>query len=63
MQTLRTPDDAFADLPDFPFAPHYVEVEDGEGGTIRIHHLDEGPADAAPVLLMHGEPTWSYLYR
>ena len=63
MQTLRTPDDAFADLPDFPFAPHYVEVDDGEGGTIRIHHLDEGPADAAPVLLMHGEPTWSYLYR
>lgn len=63
MQTLRTPDDAFADLPDFPFEPHYVEVDDGEGGTIRIHHLDEGPADAAPVLLMHGEPTWSYLYR
>jgi haloalkane dehalogenase len=63
MQTLRTPDDAFADLPDFPFEPHYVEVDDGEGGTIRIHHLDEGPTDAAPVLLMHGEPTWSYLYR
>ncbi|MCO8125683.1 haloalkane dehalogenase [Acidimicrobiia bacterium EGI L10123] len=63
MQTLRTPDDAFADLPDFPFEPHYVEVDDGEGGTLRIHHLDEGPADAAPVLLMHGEPTWSYLYR
>ncbi|HSP04693.1 MAG TPA: haloalkane dehalogenase [Acidimicrobiales bacterium] len=63
MQTLRTPDDAFAGLPDFPFEPHYVEVDDGEGGTIRIHHLDEGPADAAPVLLMHGEPTWSFLYR
>ncbi|HSP02190.1 MAG TPA: haloalkane dehalogenase [Acidimicrobiales bacterium] len=63
MQTLRTPDGAFADLPDFPFEPHYVEVDDGEGATLRIHHLDEGPADAAPVLLMHGEPTWSYLYR
>ena len=63
MQTLRTPDDAFAGLPDFPFDPHYVEVDDGEGGTLRVHHLDEGPADAAPVLLMHGEPTWSYLYR
>jgi haloalkane dehalogenase len=63
VQTLRTPEDAFADLPDFPFEPHHVEVDDGEGGTIRVHHLDEGPADAAPVLLMHGEPTWSFLYR
>lgn len=63
MQTLRTPDEAFADLPDFAFEPHYVEVDDGEGGTLRVAHLDEGPADAAPVLLMHGEPTWSFLYR
>ncbi|HEX4903742.1 MAG TPA: haloalkane dehalogenase [Acidimicrobiales bacterium] len=63
MQTLRTPDERFADLPDFPFEPHYVEVDDGDGGTLRVHHLDEGPRDAAPVLLMHGEPTWSYLYR
>ena len=59
MNVLRTPDERFADLPDFPFAPHYVELADG----LRVHHLDEGPADAAPVLLMHGEPTWSYLYR
>jgi len=63
MQTLRTPDERFADLPDFPFAPHHVEVDDGEGGTLRVHHLDEGPTDAPPVLLMHGEPTWSFLYR
>jgi haloalkane dehalogenase len=63
MEKLRTPDDRFEGLPDFPFAPHYVEVDDGEGGTLRVHHLDEGPADAPPVLLMHGEPTWSYLYR
>jgi haloalkane dehalogenase len=63
METLRTPDEAFAALPDFPFEPHYVEVDDGEGGTLRVHHLDEGPADAPPVLLMHGEPTWSFLYR
>ncbi|CAN5634617.1 haloalkane dehalogenase [soil metagenome] len=63
MQTVRTPDEQFADLPDFPFAPHYVEVDDGEGGTLRVHHLDEGPADAPPVLLMHGEPTWAFLYR
>ncbi len=63
MQTLRTPDERFADLPDWPYAPHYVEVDDGEGGSLRIHHVDEGPADAAPILLMHGEPTWAYLYR
>ncbi len=63
MKTVRTPDEHFADLPDFPFSPHYVEVDDGEGGTLRIHHLDEGPPDAAPVLLMHGEPSWSFLYR
>jgi haloalkane dehalogenase len=63
MDILRTPDERFTDLPDFDFEPHYVEVSDGEGGTLRIHHLDEGPADAPPVLLLHGEPTWSFLYR
>jgi pimeloyl-ACP methyl ester carboxylesterase len=59
MDILRTPDERFDALPDFPFAPHYVDLADG----LRVHHLDEGPADAAPVLLLHGEPTWSYLYR
>ncbi|WP_148613396.1 haloalkane dehalogenase [Nocardioides rubriscoriae] len=60
---LRTPDDRFVDLPDFPFAPHYVEVAaDGVPG-LRMHHLDEGPADGPVVLLLHGQPTWSYLYR
>jgi haloalkane dehalogenase len=63
MDVSRTPDAAFADLPDFPFAPHHVEVDSGDGGTLRVHHLDEGPADAPPVLLMHGEPSWSFLYR
>lgn len=63
MDFLRTPDERFVDLPDFPFAPHYAQVDDLEGGTLRMHYLDEGPADAAPVLLMHGEPSWSYLYR
>ena len=63
MKTLRTPDERFEALPDFPFAPHYVEVPDGEGGTLRVHYLDEGPADGAVVLLMHGEPSWCFLYR
>ena len=63
MKTLRTPDERFENLPGYPFEPHYVEVDDLDGGTLRIHYVDEGPADAAPVLLIHGEPTWSYLYR
>ncbi len=63
MEALRTPDDRFASLPDFPFAPHYVEVDDGEGGRLRVHHLDEGSPDAPTMLLMHGEPSWSFLYR
>lgn len=63
METLRTPDERFANLPDFPFAPHYLTIADGEGGELRLHYLDEGPADAAPILLLHGEPSWSFLYR
>jgi len=63
MQTLRTPDDRFENLSGYPFEPHYAEIDDLDGGTLRVHYLDEGPADAAPVLLMHGEPSWSYLYR
>jgi haloalkane dehalogenase len=63
MHYLRTPDDRFEGLKDYDFAPRYLEVDDTEGGSLRMHYLDEGPADAAPVLLLHGEPTWSYLYR
>jgi len=67
MQTLRTPDERFADLPGYPFAPNYVDISDQDadhpGGTLRVHYLDEGPAHAAPILCMHGEPSWSYLYR
>jgi haloalkane dehalogenase len=53
---VRTPDDAFAHLPDFPFAPHYRDID-----GLRLAHVDEG--DGPPVLFMHGEPTWSFLYR
>jgi haloalkane dehalogenase len=59
LNILRTPDERFASLPDFPFAPRYVELGDG----LRVHYVDEGPPSSAPVLLLHGEPTWSYLYR
>lgn len=63
MRTVRTPDDRFAGLVDYPFEPNYVEIDDTEGGTLRIHYLDEGPAAGPVVLAMHGEPSWSYLYR
>ncbi|HEY1827056.1 MAG TPA: haloalkane dehalogenase [Acidimicrobiales bacterium] len=59
MEALRTPDARFAALDGFPFEPHYVELTDG----LRMHYLDEGPRHAPPVLLLHGQPTWSYLYR
>ena len=63
MKTLRTPDDRFCNLPDYQFDPNYLEVPDGEGGSLRIHYVEEGPKKSDPVLLMHGEPSWSYLYR
>lgn len=64
MRILRTPDERFDNLPGHPFTPHYVEVADGAGGRMRLHRVDEGPRDAGEtVLLLHGEPSWSYLYR
>ena len=63
MRTLRTPDERFGALPDFPYLPRYAEVADGAGGTLRMSYLDEGDAAAPVVVLLHGEPTWSYLYR
>lgn len=63
MAILRTPDERFDNLPGYPFAPHYSTVTDPDLGPIRIHHVDEGPKDGPVALLMHGEPTWSYLYR
>ena len=58
MQALRTPDSRFENLPDYNFKPNYFEVD-----GLRMHYVDEGPKDGAVVLLLHGEPSWSYLYR
>ena len=63
MKYLRTPDQRFAALPDYPFKPHYLMVDDTEGGELRMHYVDEGARSAAAVLMLHGEPSWSYLYR
>lgn len=58
MKVLRTPKDRFSNLVDFPFGEHFVEID-----GMRMHYVDEGPRDSEVVLLMHGEPSWSYLYR
>ncbi len=63
MDRLRTPDERFDELAGYPFAPHYVDVPSGDGEPLRVHYIDEGAPDAPPVLLLHGEPSWSYLYR
>jgi haloalkane dehalogenase len=63
MDVLRTPDERFTALPDFSYAPHYTEITDESGIRLRVAAIDEGRRDAAPILLLHGEPTWSFLYR
>jgi haloalkane dehalogenase len=65
MEVLRTPDERFAGLPGFAYEPGFVEVDsgDGTGQTLRVGYVEDGPADGPVVLLLHGEPTWSYLYR
>ncbi len=60
---LRTPDERFADLPGYPFDPHYAMVSAAGLPPVRMHYVDAGPADGEAVLLLHGQPTWSYLYR
>lgn len=63
MDTLRTPDSRFAHLEGYPFAPHYLDVTAGDTEPLRMHYVDEGPKGGTPIVLLHGEPTWSYLYR
>ena len=63
MSVLRTPDKCFEKLVQFPFEPHYKEIQDIDLGALRIHYVDEGPRNAPVILCLHGEPSWSYLYR
>lgn len=63
MEVLRTPDERFVGLPGYQFEPHYVEASGADGTRLRVHYVDEGPVDGDVVLLLHGEPSWSYLYR
>jgi haloalkane dehalogenase len=63
VNTLRTPDDRFAALPGFDYPPHYADLPDQDGGSLRMAWVEDGPADGEPVLLLHGEPSWSFLYR
>jgi haloalkane dehalogenase len=63
MKVISTPDACFEGLFQYPFEPNYAEVPDGEGGTLRVHYVDEGPKDGPPVVFIHGNPTWSYAWR
>jgi haloalkane dehalogenase len=63
MAVLRTPDERFRGLEDYDFEPHYVTITDQRLGPLRMHYLDEGDPAAPVVLMLHGEPTWSYLFR
>ncbi|MEP3420654.1 MAG: alpha/beta fold hydrolase [Erythrobacter sp.] len=63
MDYLRTPDECFENLADFPFAANYVDVSDAEGGSLRMGYVDEGPRDGPAVVMIHGNPTWSYMWR
>ena len=64
MDVLRTPDSAFTHIPDWPYAPVYTDVTAEDATVLRVAHVDAGPRDAGePMLCMHGEPSWSFLYR
>ncbi|MDB2523612.1 haloalkane dehalogenase [Alphaproteobacteria bacterium] len=63
MKIRKTPDKYFANLPDYDFAPHYLTLDDDEGGTLDMHYIEAGPADGQPVIMIHGNPTWSFMWR
>lgn len=63
MRILQTPEERFVGLPNFPYPPRYAEMPDGEGGRLRMAYVEAGPSGGPPVLLLHGEPSWSFLYR
>ena len=63
MTVIRTPDACFDNLPNYDFKPRYLEVPDKKFGGLRMHYLDEGPADGQIILLMHGQGCWSYIFR
>ena len=60
---LRTPDSRFEELTDFPYEPHYLEINDPDLGALRVHYIDEGPADGHVIVLLHGQATWAYSFR
>ena len=61
MKSIRTPESRFENLKDYPFEPHYTEVDAGDGSALRMHYVDEGEGEI--ILCLHGQPSWSYLYR
>jgi len=61
MKILSTPLEAITGLVDYPFPSHFVPIPDGDGGTLRVHYIDEGPRDGRPVVFLHGNPSWSFL--
>jgi haloalkane dehalogenase len=63
MKVLTTPGEVTTALADYPFASNYLGVPDGEGGRLRVHYLDEGPPTGQPVVFLHGNPSWSYIWR
>jgi haloalkane dehalogenase len=63
LEFLSTPEACFEKITDFDYAPHFIQVDDTEGASLKLHYIDEGPKDANVVLMLHGEPSWGYLYR
>lgn len=63
MKIRKTPDKYFANLPDYDFEPHYLTLDDDEGGMLDMHYIEAGPADGQPVVMIHGNPTWSFMWR